>query len=407
MLKIIQYIKQDKVSILVVALWSFQVILLSLNSFFNHAGFYKTPIDSIACYSVLLVLIILAIPSIIKSLSVKDLVFTLGFQFIFSATMALNSSQIDLYISFWPTSSFLIFPYYLLGATLKDFDLVEKILLKVSKWIIVISTIYLYLKKFEDIGYMHDMPGAYAILPTALILVYFAFRYGGIKNWFWSIFSALVIVFAGTRGPIVCFFGFVLLSLFIFNKRNRRKNKWYLKVWGILAIILFALANKLNSILESLYKLSVDNNINNLALAQFFKDDFFGTSDRDLLRKKAIHFIEQKPLTGYGIFGDRPLIGTYTHQFFVEVFFDFGIILGFILLWVLFFKIYKTLTKVKNEIFRYCFIWMVIFLSLVKLLMSNSYLEEPFFFLLLGLISSKYIDKDITKDPSLGHQAIT
>ena len=112
--------------------------------------------------------------------------------------------------------------------------------------------------------------------------------------------------------------------------------------------------------------------------------DLFVSDSRNIILDRIKASISDRPFTGNGIFSDRVIVGTYTHNIFYEIWLDFGYIAGtaiMIFLATLFFKAYRRLQTNDGKM-----LFMALFCSsVIHLLFSGSYLTEPFFFLLIGL----------------------
>ena len=102
-------------------------------------------------------------------------------------------------------------------------------------------------------------------------------------------------------------------------------------------------------------------------------------------------------LFGKGLFGDREAlrivsgVTTYVHNIFLEIWIDFGLIFGtFFIIAVLFLLIRGLFNRNTNCRNLVCYF---IPMGFIKLFVSGSYLQEPFFFILMGICVSTIINK--------------
>jgi len=109
---------------------------------------------------------------------------------------------------------------------------------------------------------------------------------------------------------------------------------------------------------------------------------------REEIYPLVIEAIGRGPLAGYGIGGDRvfltPLFGVemYVHNVVLEILFDFGYIAGSFVLLGLCWLVIRTLRGVDKQ--KRDFGLLCLGVS-IKLFMSGSYLQEPYFFMFLGV----------------------
>ena len=101
-------------------------------------------------------------------------------------------------------------------------------------------------------------------------------------------------------------------------------------------------------------------------------------SDRDIIWETTKNNIWEKPYWGWGIAGDLSYMNSYPHNITLEILLHYGIFVGSIVLFVIFFSITKSLfiTKFKNPVL------------LIFLFLSSTYLIEYKFWILLGICFS-------------------
>ena len=108
------------------------------------------------------------------------------------------------------------------------------------------------------------------------------------------------------------------------------------------------------------------------------------STGRTALYSKTLKAISEKPFLGYGLAGDRVILGgTYPHNFFLEVIAQFGVIFGFlfsvliIVLCIVGFFANKPVVRDLTAIF--------FSIGFIHLLLSGSYLTSANFWLLIAI----------------------
>ncbi len=184
------------------------------------------------------------------------------------------------------------------------------------------------------------------------------------------------ILYAG-RGGMLLALAYVVVFYFISMRRSgNRKNRLVMIVVYIAIFIILFLA--LGHIVDSspVLKQRFERIFSYIGEGGI---DLSQTSNRDILYSKALGYIGQSPLFGYGILGYEYLDGLnrYPHNIALELLIEGGII--YLLLW-LFIVIsgYRKMKRIRNtnlyELYLIAFMF-----SIVKLMFSSSYSYEMLF----------------------------
>ena len=118
---------------------------------------------------------------------------------------------------------------------------------------------------------------------------------------------------------------------------------------------------------------------------------FFISEGRNSIRSVALHAIQDSPLYGYGIFGDRIVLynagyaATYVHNIFLELLCDVGIPLGIILIFYFIYLLVSGLRK-NDDIYYNETIMVILPTGLLQLFFSGSFLISISFFFLIGCL---------------------
>ena len=147
---------------------------------------------------------------------------------------------------------------------------------------------------------------SYGFLLLLPVIVFF------LENKQWSILLSLLFLFLlvvfGSRGP--------LISVAVFSAYYiLRKKKYFLLL--VVVIVVVAGFNTAMSYLDSI-------GISSRTVQMFLDDSIMYDSGRDDIRVNIYKGIQENPILGNGVFGDRALSKGYAHNFFIEVICHFG-----------------------------------------------------------------------------------
>lgn len=227
----------------------------------------------------------------------------------------------------------------------------------------------------------YSMFGGYALLLWFLVLADHFLETYSILDFIGCLISFILILFVGSRGPIMCIACFIAIKLLFFQRLSIFKRILFFVILSFLALILYLYyVQILTFLLDMAGKIGFSGRSINLFLYDLGHD-----SGRLELYKRYSYFIHKNPLLGYGVaswFGS----GGYPHNIFIEFLYSFGVILGPILLliWV---------GLMIRGLFQKDITWERLFhilLSMsVMLLFSGSFTASPIFFLGLGACLKK------------------
>ena len=202
-----------------------------------------------------------------------------------------------------------------------------------------------------------------------------------------GIVSVIIVLLAGSRGPLV-----PIVAFFIFRKiligTSSEKLIWMLLI--LLGIFVFFW---LLEYLPMVVSFLLDLGINSRTLIYLSEGIITSDSGRGVIYDTVIDRIKDNPILGYGVFGDRNFVnGVYCHNFFLEIFIDFGIFFPSLLIFlfcVYYFMVLRIASK--NEVVFFLLLFLA---SITPLLVSGSYLIDFRFPLFLGyvyLLGGKYL----------------
>ena len=109
-----------------------------------------------------------------------------------------------------------------------------------------------------------------------------------------------------------------------------------------------------------------------------------GSSGRDHLTEQLLVSIREHSLLGTGLCSDRMIIGIYAHNLLIELWVEFGLIIGTVLLLALVITLWRGYINSSSKVEKGMIITMLC-ASFFKMFLSGSYIDEGPLFLLVGL----------------------
>lgn len=282
-------------------------------------------------------------------------------------------------------------PLYFIGRTINYEKLSSVITLLSIISIFTITYTSFYYKGGDDFGGSYGglhMNISFKLLPFLLLILIDAFNNKKIISICLSLYGFVLLLSLGNRGCVIYYTICLIYCLMYFLKKRNNINK-SIVVIAIISIIIFL---SYDLFFDSLYNILINKSGTSRIFTIIEENRFFEDSGRfDLV--KAIFSSLSTNIFGIGLFGDRVLTGMYSHNIFVEILSSFGFFIGMFLIISLLFvllKAYKYSFK-SNHLF---------FISLVgfcffPLMTSDSFLEYPYFYLLLGY-SIKLIEEKMS-----------
>ncbi len=327
-------------------------------------------------------------PAIAKFIKVRHLVFYMAVILVYGLTFVLfpeNTKWLqDNFINF----TFCVLPFIFLGFILSKMQIPYHTLVICSRLIIVMMIlVYLFYSEIDITA--HEMGRAYGVLPS-LMLVTHSF----LKRWNWPDFINVVIggvflLMCATRGPILCYLVFVLVLIFMEVEKHR---KLYMLL--LIAVVVLGFSpigiTLLEAVMTRFSRAGFNVRIFEYLLAGNITDD----NGRDYLTEKVFELISNRPLIGNGLYSDRlatsslPWLageGSYVHNIIYELWCDFGYVIGSLLIVIFVYLAMKAYRNTSKNMNLRGILLILLFSYVFKLLMSSSFLNEPGFWICLGM----------------------
>lgn len=324
--------------------------------------------------------IIIAISIIAGIILYSVLIFPESHEYIFD-------DDIDMLVTF-NTQAFLPSVFFLIvGLAVMDIEHLIRTICKGAKLGIIVATCS-YLMMLMNGMYIHydDMATAYAIGLLVCLIIPFSER----KNLIYIILGMACLMIAGTRGPILCVVVTFIFKGVLFEVKYTKKfvNTILYIIIGLLIYYMLGVR-----IIEGFSDLMTNFDVSDLRIVDYFRDEMLlDSSGRDDYYNELIQAIKEQPIAGYGIGGDRYILGdSYAHNIIIECLVSFGVFGGgAIVVWIMANSLQllrsKHLNLRKLGIGLFCGI-------IIKLMLSSSVIMSKEFFIFIGICisSKKYI----------------
>ena len=335
--------------------------------------------------------VICALPALINRFSLLDYLFyTLCSFYLLSAYVFFpeNETFLDENV---PLCIFCVFTYYFVGRLI-DIERMFSLLVFLSTICIFANLFYYFIlspinKTANEVMGNDNMNAAYSALPHVCLLLWSTLEKFRIWKAFTTLIGILFLLACGTRGPFVCMGSFGLIYFFFYMNF---KGAIYVKT-GIVTLFALLIAT-FNTTLYYITFLFTNLNLSTRILEHFVTGELGNDNSRTVLRERLEEVMENvDQFWGLGPFGCRNYDIIYPHFLPLDFAVTFGYFVGYILLFLLTALVVYALWLSRGSK-RQVFIIFLISLGILKLFLSNTFLTEPFFFMLIGVCITEIIN---------------
>lgn len=231
-----------------------------------------------------------------------------------------------------------------------------------------------------------NMNTAYNTLPSVMYLIFWAFCNEKLKFWIIALGGVLLFFIFGTRGPLVALLVYlsVCVVYYIIKLENDLLKVFLIIILGAFVFYISSPSRILSwaaSMSEWFGQIGFSTRIFDLII----EEEITNSSGRDNLIDLVINAIADRPFRGYGFMGDRAILGKYCHNIIFEFLCSYGILFGSFSLGLIAVLLINAFNKSKHiKDIRFLFI-MFTCMVMIKLFFSGSYVNESYFYMLLGL----------------------
>ncbi len=330
-------------------------------------------------------LALLSLPYLLQRIRGVDVVFYFVCVIIVLGTLVLNDKNVEfIQKDLWRILGAAL-PMIFIGVSYSHENSKNDLFWASLLGVIAVFAYQIYLLSLGQELEADNMNTAYTVLPSVMYLVYWALEHKKLRHWLIASVSMLVMFLFGTRGPIVAELVFLLIGLLlsVFNRKSQFAKLFCFILFAAVIILVCSgdfLLNAAKYLSESFEEVGFSTRV----FDRFIEGEISEGSGRDVLYNAVISAIREKPILGYGIMGDRPIVGIYVHNLFLEMWCHYGVIIGTVFLFAILAVPAAALIKLrKTRLFN--FVLMLTCMVFVKLMVTGSYTTEAYLFLLLGI----------------------
>ena len=285
------------------------------------------------------------------------------------------------------------FPWFLLTLVENKWENFTDIICKKTPFMFI-TVLILYLHDtITGVSMNGNMQLSYAAMPVIIFSLYDFFENRRVYQLGIAIILSIMIVLFGSRGPLICIMAFLL---FYFIKNLKRQ----ILIVMSFPLLLFGIGFNFENIINIIAKILDKYSISSRTIYKLMSGTITSNTGRDKIQNIVVTLIKGNFLTGVGIGGERISINEgiynmtknmgscYPHNIILEVLVQYGVLIGgLLIIWF----IIKCITVYKNNKSKRSAIIILVSICVIHLMVSSSYLEEPMFFALLGMLMNANI----------------
>lgn len=282
-------------------------------------------------------------------------------------------------------------PLYFVGLSLgisKNRDNIINRMYILSMITIFASILYRYLlgMPMNEVASLYEgsMDQAYKLLPHCCLVAFYAVKRLNLLNFMFAVVGGVYLLMLGTRGAAMLYLIFFVLLLII---ENRSKWFWIRAVVVFSGIIAFVSSSWYDLAIFWLYQKAKQFGLSVRIFDKLISGEVMQSSGRDFIRERLFEVIKENPILGYGLCADRAFANSYAHNIAIELWVEFGVVVGSVLLLACIVILLKGYMEGDSYEIK-GLILSLIFACFFKLFLSGSYLDERLLFFLLGLCAS-------------------
>ena len=362
------------------------VVIAALNKKTVFEGKYIITI----VYGFLFLVMVYLIPLIINRIKWQDLVFVLSILFFWLLSLMTMDSYYEYFFTIGKEIIINVVPCYIICRCVRNYELTRNYLSVLAILITLSGLVLIYITNEGNTGY-YSQYISYQILPAVIISANEFIRERKAIHIINSSIAVLLVFAAGARGPLICIIMFIILKAIIALKESLKNTLFLVSSTLLLFLIIkqyyYNILNYLRDIMLQ-YTLSVRT------IDRLLANDFFQDSVRNSVANYAWDTIIQNPFLGVGLAKDRIFIskfmgqtvsgGWYPHNLFLELYMQFGIILGSVAVIAIIAIILRALFKTTNNDAQ-DIACLFVTIGIFPLFFSGSYLTDPLFFCAIAI----------------------
>jgi len=359
--------------------WTQGTLFVYFKSVMRRLPLFGSISDNIIIPVITVLLVVMSIPYMLRKLRITDVGLYVGILLIYCFSYLINTENAD----FLSENAGLILLHtvtvYFIGVSIQEEKMID-LFYKLSLCSIVCILIYNnVIGLLEQNEYMSE---AYKLLPHICLVIYYTIKKPRALNIALLLIGLITLISYGNRGTVLLVTLFIVACSFFFRTYKHKGIIRFLLIITMALLVVYS-----NQILLWLAKIVGNMGMSTRAIDLLLEGEFFLSESRNNLKDIMWVGILEKPIFGYGIGGDRCLIPLYAHDIVYEMWASFGLLFGTIFIVGIVVLICRAIKRTNSEKSK-VFIWLLVCCSFIKLFISSTYLNEPLFFLMLGMCLS-------------------
>ena len=374
-------------NIMFCTVYGFNLIMFTFNNLMRIVvgnTFYLDSVFMFICYGFFLVH---ALPRLIKEMKIQYWFFLL-ILILLPILTCQNTAVTSKILSEIVPFCILAFMF---GCGIKDYALTWRYLYKFS-WLVLAMAFFdtFILKLFTETSHML---GYAALFPACVLAIEILNnKHRKVLNILALVLSCVLVVQADTTGALVAVALTILVAL-CYSVKKIKKGAFFVIV--IIISMVAIILNNINRIAIMLMNRLAGFGVNVNALEEMAGTGITTDRFRDSIYEYCFGYAKQHWFLGCGVGTDRYLItqhtlvhdqtmvSNYPHNIFLEFMIQYGLILGLFLSVVVVIFIIRYLAKEKDLDAQKIAV-LVVGMGFFPLMYSSSYIESPFFYILMG-----------------------
>lgn len=382
--------------LLLALLWTQHTVMIFVRTVVQRLPVFNIFADYVVPVAIILALLV-SIPWFIRNIRGVDVLFYLGFVILVIMTMLLFKDNAEILEEQWWKILISAVPFYFVGLAYSHTDCSNDLFYCSLASVACLFVYQLFKIRNGEVLEEDNMYVAYNLLPSVMYLLYYASVRLRKKYWIIAIVSALTMFIYGTRGPILCII--VYCSVYLihrFSKTSSKRKILFVLIGLVLLAVVLAFDDLFLKISYFVSDIFERIGFSTRIFDFYVSGDVAVSRGRDYLTARVLEEISKNLIIGYGFTGDQYLLGVYCHNLIFELWCHFGVILGSLILLGLVMLTVIALVKSRKNKKMFFFVVMLISMVFVKLMLSNSYTLEPYFYFMIGVfvaVNRKFVKK--------------
>lgn len=224
---------------------------------------------------------------------------------------------------------------------------------------------------------------AYSLLPHVLFLLWSFLRGFNLWGLLFGLLGTLMLIAYGTRGPLACILFFVVFYFFFFMR-----FRYAVIVKGIFIVLILIAVLFLDDLLFAFKELLDLFSMSSRIIDKYLSGDLLNDSNRSIIKDILFNAMDNDGgFFGLGLFGSHKYGIIYAHNLVIDLIVSFGYVPGALITLTLFVLVLMAFLVPATDKERE-FLLFLIALSIVKLMLSNTFILEPYIYGLIGFCVS-------------------